>query len=300
MKNIFIINPIAGKKNVTKFVTESLEKYTDKLEYEIYVTKGIGDATNFVRNYCENNNEEIRFYSCGGDGTLNEVINGAINYPNVSIACFPSGSGNDFIKVFGKRDDFLNIDNLINGHVTPVDVIKMNDKYTINICNFGLDAVIGEKMTLFKNKPFVSGKGAYVLSLIYNFFGKMRYECTVKVDGELFHDGRMLLCALANGICYGGGYYCAPIAKVDDGLIDICLVKKVSRIKFISLLGVYKKGKHLEDKRLQKIIKYTKGKNIEITSNADLAYTLDGEIGRAKIFSVSIIEKAINFVIPII
>jgi len=298
MKNIFIINPIAGKKDVTNIVTESLEKYKDKLDYEIYVTKGVGDATNFVRNYCENNNEEIRFYSCGGDGTLNEIINGVINYPNVSVACFPSGSGNDFIKVFGKRDDFLNIDNLINGQVNPVDVIKMNDKYTINICNFGLDAVIGEKMTLFKNKPFVSGKGAYVLSLIYNFFGKMRYECTVKVDGELFHDGPMILCALANGICYGGGYYCAPIAKVDDGLIDICLVKKISRFKFISLIGVYKKGKHLKDKRLKNIIKYIKGKNIEITSNVDLAYTLDGEIGKAKTISVSIVEKAINFVVP--
>lgn len=298
MKHIFIINPAAGKKDLSKSIKEQLTEFDGKIDYEIYITQNTGDATNYIREYCQNYHDEIRFYSCGGDGTLNEVVNGIVGFSNAAVACYPSGSGNDFIKVFGERKNFLNFDNLINGQEKKVDIIKINDRYTLNICNFGFDGVIADNMRKFKRLPLVSGKGAYRLALIYSILTKMKYECKVRVDGELFYDGLMLLCALANGICYGGGYYCAPMAKVDDGLIDICLVRKIHRIRFITLVGVYKKGKHLSDKRLKNIVKYAQAKHIEITSNMDLVYTLDGEVGKTKALNVSIIEKRIRFIIP--
>lgn len=298
MKHIFIINPAAGKKDLSKTIPEQLAQFDGKIDYQIYITEKSGDATNFVKNYCQNHSDEIRFYACGGDGTLNEVVNGMVGFSNAAIACYPSGSGNDFVKVFGDRKDFLNFEDLVYGQEKTVDLIAINDRYTLNICNFGFDGVIADNMTKFKRWPLVSGKGAYHLAMLYSILTKMKYECRVVVDGELFYDGLMLLCALANGICYGGGYYCAPLAKVDDGLIDICLVKKINRIRFITLVGVYKKGNHLKDKRLTNIVKYAQGKSIEITSNKDLVYTLDGEVGKTKSLNVRIIEKAIRFIIP--
>ena len=226
------------------------------------------------------------------------LLPGAVGFDNVSVACYPSGSGNDFVKVFGSKNDFLNINDLINGKVTKVDVIKVNEKYALNICNFGFDGAVVDKMLLFKNKPFVSGKGAYYLAVLYSILSKMNYQCEIKIDGEHFYQGNFLLCALANGICYGGGFYCAPKAIVNDGMIDVVLVKKVRRLKFVSLMGVYRKGKHLEDKRLVNIVKYAQGKTIEVTSPKDLVYTLDGETGKTQKLCISIIEKGINFVIP--
>ena len=115
MKHIIIINPKAGVNNEPAKIKENVEKNFVGLEYEIYFTKGPKDATNFVRNYLSNNNDEVRFYSCGGDGTLNEIANGMIGFDNAQLACYPIGSGNDFIKYFGKVESFLDFQALING-----------------------------------------------------------------------------------------------------------------------------------------------------------------------------------------
>ncbi len=105
-----------------------------------------------------------------------------------------------------------------------------------------------------KNKkwPLVNGKMAYKLGLMSAFFGKISSIYKLTIDDEIIYDGKGMLCAIANGICYGGGYYCAPNAKIDDGLLDVCLVKKVSRLNFLCMVGKYKKGKHLEDKKSKK------------------------------------------------
>lgn len=298
MKHVFIINPTAGKKDVSNIITEKLLKYNSEIDYEIYITKHIGDAINFTRDYCNNYKEDVRFYSCGGDGTLNEIVNGVVGFNNATVACYPSGSGNDFIKVFGNKDQFLDLDDLINGQEIKVDILKINDRYTLNICNFGFDGVVADNMKKFRRWPLVKGKGVYNLALIYSILTRMNYECKITLDGNEIHNGKFLLCAIANGICYGGGYYCAPNAKVTDGLIDICLVKKVHRIKFINLAGIYKRGNHINNPKLKSIVTYVQGKKIEISSNKDLVYTLDGETDKTNNLSISLIEGGVRFIIP--
>ena len=106
MKHIFIVNPKSGKKDSTEYISAFLQENHKDLNFEIYNTKGIKDATQYVKNICENTQEEITFYACGGDGTLNEVVNGAYGYENKYITVYPCGSGNDFVKVFGKTNHF--------------------------------------------------------------------------------------------------------------------------------------------------------------------------------------------------
>ena len=86
--------------------------------------------TRFIREYCEANpEEEVRFYACGGDGTLYEVVNACACHENAEVAAFPLGSGNDFIRIFGDKKDLRNVADHVNGTVMDFDLIKCGDQW---------------------------------------------------------------------------------------------------------------------------------------------------------------------------
>ncbi len=298
MKHVIIINPKAGIKSDFTKLKKLVEESFKELDYEIYITKGPLDATNFVKEYLQKEQSKVRFYSCGGDGTLNEIANGLIGFPNAELACYPIGSGNDFIKYFGKKEDFLDFKHLINGNVVTTDCIKFNDKYVVNIFNVGLDANVVVLQRKFKKIPFISGKGAYNLGVAASILKKIAYKYKIKVDNELIYDGKATLCAVCNAKCYGGGYYCAPKAKVDDGLIDVCMVKKVSRITFASLVKEYKAGNHLDNPKVIPYIVYKQGKVVEIEIEKPLYYSIDGETAKDNYIKLEICPKSLQFVVP--
>ena len=139
MKHVFLINPVAGYENSVKKLTAAIEQHRDNYDIFIHVTTGKGEACNFTHEYIVNHpNEEIRFYSCGGDGTLGEVVNGIVGLENASVTCYPCGSGNDFVKSVGGRDRFLNLEKLFNAKNTKVDLIKVNNVYSLNVVNISL------------------------------------------------------------------------------------------------------------------------------------------------------------------
>lgn len=298
MKHVIIINPVAGVKNEVSKIKSTVDEAFVGLDYEIYVTTKEGDATRFVKEYLQNYHEKVRFYACGGDGTLNEVANGIGINQNVELTAYPIGSGNDFLKMFGKIEDFLDFKALINGTEVITDLLKNDNKYCVNIFNIGLDANVAYHQKRLKKLPFVSGKQAYNLGVICALLQKLNHKYQIYVDDKLIYDGKVTLCAIANGICYGGGYYCAPIANPSDGLVDVCYVKKVSRIVFAKLVKVYKEGKHLVTKGLEKYIGYVQGKKVEIKIDKSLHYSLDGEIGKTDKLTIEVIPKALHFIIP--
>ena len=107
MKHIFIVNPHAGATSAVEELRNELAGSEFGSDYEFYVTKAPLDATKYVRSRCEAEPEStLRFYACGGDGTLNEVASGAIGFSNAEVACYPCGSGNDYIKYYGSKEDF--------------------------------------------------------------------------------------------------------------------------------------------------------------------------------------------------
>ncbi len=298
MKHIFIINPKAGKKDISNDVITKLREYKGEFTYKIYITSHKFDALYYIKDLCANLKEETTFYACGGDGTLNEVVNGVIGCKLAYVACFPSGSGNDFIKVFGKKEDFLNLDSLINGKPRMIDAIKVNNRYTINICNLGFDAFVADNMIKFKNKPFIKGKTAYSVAVFYSLLFKMKTKCKITVDNNIVLDDFILLASFANGNWYGGGYHCAPRAKVNDGLVDVCIAKAMSRFSFISMIKKYKLGVHLDDPKTMQHLTYLQGKKIEISSEKDIIYCLDGEVDKSNSINIEVCENAINFIIP--
>ncbi len=302
MKHIFVYNPAAGRnaKAAIAELKEKMKAYDGKLEYEFYPTKAACDATAYVKARCASEpDEQLRFYACGGDGTANEVLHGIVGAANASMTCYPCGSGNDFVKYYGGAEHFLDVDALLNGVEQPIDVMRIDDRYALNVTNFGFDATVAETMIAVKHKKIIGGKHAYTTGIVKALFTAMKNDCTVYVDGEKLNEsGKILLCTVANGKYVGGSFCCAPRSDNTDGLLEVCLVRPISRFTFVKLLGPYTNGEHLDDPKFQKYITYRRGKSVHVTAPEGFAFSLDGEIVRKNDFTIEICPGAIRFAVP--
>ena len=304
MKTVFIINPQAGKrKNLKAFINNIKCRISNIDDTEIYVTRCVGDACCFVRNYCLNYGP-ARFVACGGDGTLNEVINGAIGFDGVQIGVIPSGTGNDFFRNF-----VVSADNSFDGDVNLVkcDVIKyksytedgIKEGYCANMFNIGFDCNVADLTASIKEKPFLSGSLAYFISILITLIRKKGSDLKIELDGRCVHNGKLLLTSIANGCYCGGGIKSNPYACVTDGYININIIKNVSRRKFVSLLPYYMKGTIFTRKKAENLISTEKCTNITVTPNGgEMRICIDGEITDAGKTEFKILHNAFDFVIP--
>ncbi len=297
LKHIFVVNPAAGGRDATEHVKSVVKNLN--IDYEIYCTKHPGDATEFVKSLNGDGNH-YRVYACGGDGTFNEVASGAVGSSNISVSVYPCGSGNDYIKYYGKVDDFKDLESLVNGVETPVDAMSVNGKYAINFVHFGFDSACLMTMLKVRRKWLIGGKNAYTTGVVTALINGMKHHCKVSVDGEQLGTDNMLLCTVGNGKFVGGKYKCAPLSDNADGLLEICHVNPVSRPRFITLISAYENGTHLGDDRFKKYVNYRRGKVVEVESltGCKMHYSIDGELNFAEKFTVEILPKALKFAVP--
>lgn len=298
MKHIFIINPTAGDGKCQRDILYSIDSKLKNIgiDFEVYVTKSKNDIEDFIHKICLDTKEKV-FYACGGDGTLHDVVNSVYGYENVCVGLIPCGSGNDFVKNFNNPMFFTDILAQIEGEATCIDLIKANEKLCISVCNVGFDADAAFNVHKFKIVPFVSGSTRYLLSVFNSLLHKLGKELRIGMDDEFIED-EFLLGVIANGHSYGGGYKCAPLAKINDGLLDVCLVKKISRIKILNFISSYKKGQHLENESLSKYINYKKCTSVKIYSNEMIKLCIDGENYEYKDLIFSIKVNAVKFWVP--
>ena len=302
MKHIFIINPCAGREDSTSSISQQVEAYASAhpaFDHQIYVTQSPGDATQWVSQWCSRHpGREARFYACGGDGTLNEVVSGLIGQPAVQVTCYASGSGNDYIKYYGTLEDFNDLERLVNGQPHPVDVMKVNNRYSINVCNFGFDAMVCKVGNDVRRKPIIGGKHSYTTGIIRSIFTSRSNYVRMTVDGEPFFDGHMLLCTLGNGRYNGGKYMCAPLSKNDDGLLEVNLFKRMSLIKFASLIDDYSRGTHINRPDVKRLMLYRQATTVEMASPDPFWLVIDGEMLHSNRYRVENLHHAVTFVSP--
>ena len=298
MKHIFIVNPVAGPTNCTAYIRQLLEDSASGYNWELYETKCQGDAARYCAKRVTETEEKIRFYACGGDGTINGVVSGIVGHPNASFGVFPCGSGNDYVKHFGGAKYFLDIPALLKAPEIPVDVMKVGDRYGVNICNFGFDAAAADTMNHIKRKKIIGGSNAYVSGVVKALATDMRTSCKVTADGEEICSRSLLLCSLANGSYYGGAFRCAPRSKCSDGKIDICLVLPISRISFVKLVGKFKDGKHFEIEELKDKILYRRVSHVTVSSEKEICFCMDGEITHGKNFTIDILPGCVSLALP--
>jgi len=296
VNHLFIINPTAGKNDATESIAAKVAMAFSERhgKYEIYVTQAPKDAVVKIRQeakLCR----ELRVYACGGDGTLNECVVGAFGLPHVSVTNFPCGTGNDFIRMFGEEKElFKSLENLIDGEIRPIDVVRCNDYLSINICSVGMDARIGTGVHKYDNTPFIKGPAAYVISTAAEFIKGIAIPMRIECGGRVF-DGDLSLACACNGRFYGGGFNPVPTARPDDGLLDILVVKAVSRMTFIRLVGAYAKG---NARKMPQHITHLRTDSMIIDSPEPIVVNLDGEAIYANHIEIKLIPGGVNFVFP--
>ena len=300
MKYYFIINPLAGNGAAEETLKTAVEALPEKDSCIFYKTTAPLDATNFVKKTCEKNpGEEMRFIACGGDGTVNEVFSGAVGFTNVSVTVYPCGSGNDFVKVFGGTEPFMDISKLLHAPTQKLDVLKVEDRYSINVTNFGFDTTVAITINKEREKTGHGDKSAYTKGVITALIKSMKNTVKVWADGELLNEsGKALLCTVANGQYVGGSFKCAPRAKTDDGIIEVCLIKPITRLRFVKILGTYTEGKHLDDEGMKDIVVYRQAKKVKVEAPEGFAYSLDGEIVYKNKFTIEIVPGALDLAVP--
>ena len=295
MTHIFIINPAAGSRDRTADYSQVIHKLCKDrgLKYDIRVSTAPGECTRFAREAAETG-KEYRLYACGGDGTLNEVAQGAAGYPNVAVTVFSGGSGNDFVKLFDDPQAFFDLERLLDPEEATFDLIDCNGDIALNICSVGLDARIGTDVSRYKRLPLLHGFRAYAASTVINVIKGISEHYVVELNGKRI-DGKQTLICVCNGRYYGGGFNPVPEADPTDGLLDVLLVKKVSRLQVAGVIGKYKDGRYQE---LPHLVRHYRTKSVKITCDKPTPINLDGELRVAQEVTMSMSDKKLRFFYP--
>ncbi len=298
MKHIFIIKPTAGKYDSRQRIYEMADhlRTAHGLDVQCILTKKQGHATEIAQKLCQTG-EPLRFYACGGDGTVNEVANGIIGYDNAAMSVIPVGTGNDFLKNFGgDMDKFRDAENLWDGPQFPMDAIDVNGRVALTIACSGIDARVARDVHKYSESPILDGKSSYIASLLVNFLFKgIGSHWTVELDGETIEDDFSLV-SVCNGRYYGGGFMPVAEARMDDGVLNTLVVKKVSRGAFIKFVGPYSKGQYY---KFPHVARCVAPKVVRIRSEKpDIVTCLDGECITSDDVTIRLSDKRLNFFGP--
>lgn len=299
--HVFILNPAAGRRDRTGELRMMIDTLCLKhgLEYKILLTRCKGDASALCAAFARAHSDRVcRFYSCGGDGTLNEVVSGILDAGNAQVACFACGTGNDLIKIFDHPDYFQDMARVISGHTVQLDAMTVCSdgirQSALNICSAGIDARVADWVGRNKRRLPFGGKLAYDLSLVRAFFGRLSRCYKVTIDGKSY-DGEYAILVAASGRFYGGGYYAVPEAEPDDGLLDFLLVKKVSHFQLLRLIGKYQSGHHRDFSELTVCVR---GHELHLETQRPEPVNYDGEIISGRDVRISLCPGKISFVLP--
>lgn len=313
MKHLFIVNPVAGKGSGHERLVEKILETGTALnrDVSVYITKKLYDGYYYTKEFLGRLPEgcDIRIYSCGGDGTLNEVMNAMVGFRGIhslSLGSVPTGTGNDFVRNF-PNVDFTNLENQMRGATKAVDLIgfkydngdKKIIRRCINMFNIGFDCDVVYKTSQLKKYPLLHGTLAYFAGILVTLIKKNGTNLEIEFPDGKNYKGELLMASIGNGSYCGGGLKGVPRAKVDDGLMDVSLVANIPRRSFVSLFPHYSKGTHLETKGIEEIVTYKQCKSLFIKPReGTLRLCVDGEICETGSIELSVEPLAIDFIIP--
>lgn len=308
-KHIFILNPAAGQGKALR-IREEIESAAERLgeDAEIYETEGVLDAKKKAEEISASAGAEnpVRIYACGGDGTVNEVLNGTAGNENIELAIVPAGTGNDFVRNFGSIPEFLDIEDQMRGNAVSADCIRyrstcrgeVSEGYFINMINIGFDCNVVDAAARLKKKPFISGPLAYLLGVVEQFIGMNGSELRIS-DSEKIYEGSLLLTAVGNGSFCGGGVKGVPLADTSDGLMDLSIVKKCSRKRFLRLFPEYMKGTHIDLPEAEDLLIYRKVDSLTIeTLCGPVLVSTDGEISQSEKIEMNVCSRSVKLNLP--
>lgn len=276
-KFLVIVNPVAGKGAAQrlKHIVEAQLKELH-IPFETRITEKKFDAQHNVSKWSKGFTEIV---VVGGDGTLNEIVNGL--YPDMlPIRLIGAGTGNDFAKALNIVD-FYEV--FKSDRFEHVDLFKCNDSIGVNALGLGFDGEVVKAMD--EARLPIRGMAAYMVFVLHKLMTFKPPVYSIKCDDEKL-DGRYFITSISNGKAVGGGFFFSPKALADDGKLNMCLIKDLPLYMRPVYLVKVVLQKHVLDKK--NVIMRTV-KNLEIESSEVILGQLDGQLVENKAFNLNIL-----------
>ena len=262
-----IVNPAAGKGSALKKSNRVIAELNRRdvkfdVEYTTYPRHGAIIAKEAAKSF-----EKV--IALGGDGTANEVGEGVVGTDAI-FGVIPSGSGNDFAKMLNISNIDNSIDTLLNGKIRNIDVIKVNDRISLNTTGVGFNGVVSDVAGRVK---FLRGISVYIYSVIKTAIRYKAIPMRITVDDMIVEDN-IFMVSVCNSKSEGGGFIVAPDAEIDDGILDVTIIREASLFKLLLNIKSAMTG------NLNKLdeVDTIRGENITIESDYPMPLHVDGEV----------------------
>ena len=296
MKCLFIINPVSGKKTIQKQLNRMIGELVLQNvihEIDVFYTEKKNDA--YYRCLELQDSDYDFLVSVGGDGTVNEIISGMVKkHIKTPLAILPGGTVNDFANYLKLPHTVASFTKLIKKmKVVPVDIGQVNDQYFVNVIAGGMFSDISFHVSKEEKKKL--GPLAYYINGIRELPTQLSTNLHLKVvteKGEFEEEARLFM--ITNTSQVGGFKGITPYASIQDGQLDLLIIKKCSATDMIALVKDYTLNTHKNNP----YIHYIQAKDITITCDEDIIYDIDGEEGHAFPIHVKVIPQALNIIIP--
>ena len=293
MKARLIVNPRSGTDSAP-YVLETINRRLRERVgmMDIVMTVAEGDAATAAVLAVGDGVDHL--FVGGGDGTLNEVLNGVASVPGglaaVTFGLIPLGTGNDFATALGVPEDAdAAITQLFDVPAAAVDVGRLNDRFFVNVSAGGFMAEVSDAVN--PQLKSIAGKFAYLLGGAQVALNYEPVQATVRVSGTT--ESRLLhTFAVCNSRLVGGGRLIAPRARMDDGLLDVCLIEAMPTVEFLALLRRVSSGEHLDDPRVTYV---QTGDDIELVFERPTNVNTDGQVLEVRRCAYSVMPRAATF-----
>lgn len=264
-----IANPVSGRGRAKRLGQQVVEALREQgVNADLVLSEQPGDCERLAREAVDRGVRQIA--ACGGDGTVHEVVNGLAGSGAI-MGIVPCGRGNDLARALNLPSDAADVvDMLVNGGIRKIDLGKIGDRFFITIASLGFDTAVAQATR--SHPSSLGGTATYALGVLRTL---MQYQCPeVQLTGDFgTFEGRILLVASANTPFYGSGIQIAPRAVVDDGVLDICIVKAMPRRTVLRLFSKVYSGSHVGYSAVQMV----QTKMLKIESKDSLWLFADGE-----------------------
>ncbi|MFZ5940487.1 MAG: diacylglycerol/lipid kinase family protein [Bacteroidota bacterium] len=284
-KWVFITNPIAGNGFGSKIIPVLEEKIRHySIPGEIEVTAYHGHATELAKTYADKGYGYI--IAVGGDGTMNEVAKVLLDREDIVTGIIPAGTGNDFIQILGFPDRFedKHWEIFFKRNVIRMDYGTCNGIPFLNGMGLGFDAEVAAKNYVAPGgETKMGGKGKYLRAILGTLFFFREYKVSFRT-GDQEQESDCFINTISNGRRYAGGFFLTPHAIANDGLLDVCMIRRLGLLKRLDILMKVPKGTHTGDKKVY----YYKTPKVEVDFKQEVPFHVDGEVFYASNFVVEI------------
>jgi len=291
-KWVFIINPVAGNGyalSLADKITEMIRKHN--LDAELVYTTGRGHAATLSKEFADKGYSFI--IGVGGDGTINEIAAPLIFKQDIVVGLIWAGTGNDFIQATGFSSRFEDKDweTFFKVNVATMDVGQCNDKIFLNGMGLGFDAQVAAENYTAPGEVKRGGKSKYIWHILKTllFFKEKKM---VVVSGGNTHETDCFINTVANGRRFAGGFFLTPKAIANDGLLDVCSIKKLTFFQRLNILLRVPKGTHINDPKVH----YYQTDKLSLEFPSEVPFHVDGELFFAKHFEIKALPGALRFI----